>query len=218
MNAPVSMSRQAYLALDADIVSLRLKPGAMLSEGDLRERYGMGRTPIREALHRLEREGLVEIHPRRGVRVTQVDVFQQLNLLEARRPLERLLAKSAALRATQEERTEMLKIAAELETVDDDTDNERFHSLNRQSHRAVAQASKNDVMISLYGLLHGMSRRFWSAYYRQYASLAEGARLHCQLLRAVAAGDVESAEAHAAGLIDYLEEFARKVLSKETVK
>jgi len=218
LNDSTSMTRQAYLALDADIVSLRLKPGTMLSEGDLRERYGMGRTPIREALHRLEREGLVEIHPRRGVRVTQVDVFQQLDLLEARRPLERLLAKCAALRATQEERAEMLKIAAELDTVGEDTDNEHFRSLNRQSQRAVAKASKNEVIVSLYGLLHGMSRRFWSAYHRQYASLAEGARLHCLLLRAVAAGDVASAEAQATELIDYLEEFARKVLNKEIVK
>lgn len=197
---------------------MRLKPGTMLSEGDLRERYGMGRTPIREALHRLEREGLVEIHPRRGVRVTQVDVFQQLDLLEAQRPMERLLAKCAALRATEEERAEMLKIAAELDTVGEHTDNEQFRSLNRQSHRAVAKASKNEVIVSLYGLLHGMSRRFWSAHYRQHASLAEGARLHCHLLRAVAAGDVASAEAHATELIDYLEAFARRVLNKEIVK
>ena len=69
------------------IVTRQLRPGSMISENQLSEQLGCGRTPIREALQRLKFEGFVEIHARRGVLVAPIDVVKQLELLEVRRPL-----------------------------------------------------------------------------------------------------------------------------------
>ena len=91
---PGSLAEGAYRALEEMIVTRQLRPGSMLSENQLSEQLGCGRTPIREALQRLKFEGYVEIHPRRGVLVAPIDVLKQLELLEVRRPLENLVVPS----------------------------------------------------------------------------------------------------------------------------
>ena len=93
-----SLTDRAYVALEEMICTLRLEPGEVLSEGALSETLGIGRTPVREALQRLAREGLVTVLPRRGVLVSEFNVKKQLRMLEVRRELERLMARSAASR------------------------------------------------------------------------------------------------------------------------
>src|SRR4029079_11997900 len=88
------------------IVTLQLLPGTVLSEQALALRLKIGRTPIREALQRLARDGLVVIMPRRGIMVSEINLKLQLRLLEVRRELERLMASLAAERATTAERRE----------------------------------------------------------------------------------------------------------------
>ena len=102
-----SLAEVAYRAIEEMIVTRRLRPGSMISENQLSEQLGCGRTPIREALQRLKFEGFVEIHPRRGVLVAPIDVVKQLELLEVRRPLECLVVRLAAVRALDRERAEM---------------------------------------------------------------------------------------------------------------
>ena len=95
-----TLTEKAYRALEEEIVTLRIPPGSVVSEAILSRRLGVGRTPIREALQRLAREWLVVIMPRRGIVVSEIDPIRQLRLLEARREIERFLARSAAKRAT----------------------------------------------------------------------------------------------------------------------
>src|SRR5688572_10962031 len=99
-----SLTDLAYLHLEEMIVTLKLAPGQVVSEGELSVATGIGRTPIREALQRLARERLVSILPRRGIIVSAIDVKSQLRLLEVRRELERFIARAAARRATEAER------------------------------------------------------------------------------------------------------------------
>ena len=100
-----SLTDRAYADLEEMIVTLQLAPGSAVSELELASYLGIGRTPIREALQRLARERLVTIVPRRGIFVSEINVTSQLRLLEVRRELERLIARSAARRATDVERT-----------------------------------------------------------------------------------------------------------------
>src|ERR1700710_1525253 len=95
---PRSFAEQAYDMLEEMIVTLVLSPGTILTEGELIEKTGLGRTPMREALQRLSDVGLIDIIPRQGTKVTEIDVADQLLLLEVRRELERLIATSAAQR------------------------------------------------------------------------------------------------------------------------
>src|SRR3979490_1523366 len=106
-----TLTDRAYRELEEMIVTLQLSPGTVLSEQALAVRLKIGRTPIREALQRLARDGLVVIMPRRGIMVSEINLRLQLRLLEVRREIERLMASLAAERATPEERREFAEVA-----------------------------------------------------------------------------------------------------------
>ena len=99
--ARATLTEQAYRVIEEQIVTLRLKPGDVLSEQMLSATFKIGRTPIREALQRLAREGLVTILPRKGILVSDINPRNQLLVLEVRRELERLLSRAGAERATR---------------------------------------------------------------------------------------------------------------------
>src|SRR5215475_11546767 len=106
-----TLTEQAYRLIEEQIVTLRLRPGNVLSEQMLSATYKIGRTPIREALQRLAREGLITILPRKGILVSDINPRSQLLVLEVRRELERLLSRAGSERATAEQRRDMLDIA-----------------------------------------------------------------------------------------------------------
>ena len=95
-----SLSDQAYYRIRELIVTLELPPGSLVSERELMERLGLGRTPVREALRTLARERLVEVYPRRGIFVSPVNVGDLAGLSEVRATLESFAARLAAERAT----------------------------------------------------------------------------------------------------------------------
>src|SRR5262245_65347722 len=105
-----TLTDRAYRELEEQIVTLRLKPGEFLSEYALASSLRIGRTPIREALQRLGREGLVTILPRKGILVAETDPRRQLLVLEVRRELERLLSRLGAQRASEEQRRRFREI------------------------------------------------------------------------------------------------------------
>ena len=87
-----TLTEQAYRLIEEQIVTLRLKPGDVLSEQMLSATFDIGRTPIREALQRLAREGLITVLPRKGILVSDINPRSQLLVLEVRREIERLLS------------------------------------------------------------------------------------------------------------------------------
>ena len=123
---PESLTDKAYAVLEEMIVTLQLEPGEVLSETALSQELEIGRTPIREALQRLNREGLVQILPRKGILVSDINPRKQLLLLEVRRELERLIARSAAQRATDDERAQFIAIADGMEAAASENDDISF--------------------------------------------------------------------------------------------
>ncbi len=126
-----TLTEQAYRQLEEQIVTLRLAPGEFVSEYALAESLAFGRTPIREALQRLAREGLVVILPRRGIQVSETDTRKQLLVLEVRRELERLLARLGAQRATDVQRRRFNEIADGMERAARTNDDIAFMRLDR---------------------------------------------------------------------------------------
>ncbi|MGQ4436385.1 GntR family transcriptional regulator [Streptomyces sp. SAS_260] len=114
MQQKTNKADQAYDALQSMITFQELPPGSMLSEAALMDLTGLGRTPVREALQRLARERMVEIHPNRGVFVAGTSVEAQLKLLELRRTVEELAVRLAAHRASTEQEGAMLRLADRL--------------------------------------------------------------------------------------------------------
>ena len=204
-----SLTDEAYAALEERIVTLEMPPGAALSEQALCLQVGLGRTPVREALQRLAREGLVAVLPRKGIRVTRTDASRQLLVLEVRRALERLLSTTAAERATPEQRAELEAIAAGMENAAATSDDKAFMRLDRAMNLVVMAAAHNDVAAGAMRLINGQSRRFWYQHYRSAADLPLCARLHAAQARAIALGDVAAAATALDRLIDYTEAFTR---------
>ena len=103
MADPTSPPRhRAYRALERMIVTLELAPGSVATEGALIERLGLGRTPVREAIQRLAWEGLLEVRPRAGLAIAPLHAGDWLRVLDARRGVEIVLARSAARFVTRE--------------------------------------------------------------------------------------------------------------------
>lgn len=179
----------------------------------LAERLGIGRTPIREALQRLAREKLVSILPRRGIVVSEINVGSQLRLLEVRRELERLIARTAARRATAEEREQFREIAKRFEKSARNDDDVAFMRTDREFNSLCSAASHNDFAASAMGLMHSLSRRFWYIHYKQAADMPLTAKLHADIARAIADADEERAARASDRLLDEIEKFTRETVS-----
>lgn len=210
-----SLPQRAYRLLEELIVTLQLRPGEVLSEIALANRLGIGRTPIREALQRLAREGLIVIIPRRGILVSELDVRRQLRLLELRRELERLNARNSARRASEEERDAFRRIADGMRNAAAQEDDIAFMRFDRALNLLLCRASRNEFVTNAMSLTHGLSRRFWFQHHREVGDLALCATLHADLAAAVAEADEDRAAAASDGLLDYVERFTRATLDAE---
>ena len=205
----VSLTEQAYRALEEQIVTLKIAPGTVVSEAVLGQRLGIGRTPIREALWRLARERLVTIIPHRGIIVSEINIKLQLRLLELRRVVERLVASRAAKRASDAERRRLEEIAAGMESAATANDDVAFMRLDREFNELTVAAARNEFATSAMSLVQGLSRRFWYLHYKEAADMPLAARLHADVARAIARGDGEAAGRASDALMDYIEDFAR---------
>ena len=191
------------------IVTLKILPGAAVSEAALSQTLGIGRTPIREALQRLARESLVSIFPRRGIIVSEINLKKQLRLLEVRREIERLIARSAARRATDEERAQLKSLAESFEASARVNDDVAFLRTDREFNTLCSTASHNEFAALAMGLMHSLSRRFWYIHYKQAADMPRTAKLHANIARAIAAGDEDRAAKASDKLLDVIEKFTR---------
>jgi DNA-binding GntR family transcriptional regulator len=211
-NSTDSLAETAYRRIEDMIVRRKLSPGAMISENQLADELGCGRTPIREALQRLRLEGFVEIHPRRGVLVSPIDVRRQLELLEVRRALDTRVASLAAARATDAERAEMRRLAAEIRDAARQRDTIRYLAANRAIHGIKAAATRNSVIETMLAAVNGLSRRFWYSYVEDTDAFREAADRHAAVLLAIADRDGAAAVAAADALLDFLERLTREAI------
>lgn len=210
-----SLTDKAYFYLEQMIVTLRLRPGSAVSESELSEQLGIGRTPIREALQRLARERLVVILPRRGIIVSEINVNSQLRLLEVRRVVERLVARSAARRASVETRQRFREIAATFERCGKSNDDVGFMDVDREFNDLCVEAARNEFATGAMSLMHSLSRRFWYLHYKQAADMPLTAKLHADIARAIAAGKEGAAGAAADRLLDTIETFTRATVTTD---
>lgn len=208
-----TLTDQAYRLIEEQIVTLRLRPGDVLSEQMLSATFGIGRTPVREALQRLAREGLVLILPRKGILVTDLNPRNQLLVLEVRRELERLLSRVGAERATDAQRRQLQEIARGMDLAARTNDDIAFMRLDNEFNRLLVEAAHNSYAARSMKLLQGLSRRFWYTHYRQAADLPLCARLHAEQARAIAGGEGAAAARASDRLIDYVESFTRETVA-----
>jgi DNA-binding GntR family transcriptional regulator len=193
----VRASDRAYEALREDIVEWRLLPGQVLGEVEQSERFGISRTPIREALSRLTADGLAEAHRGRGVVVSQVSLEDVRALFELREALD---CRAARLAARRRDPVAFQELAAELEAVvaqlhGPGTDRAEYYDLVERMDRAIDEATANPYLTASQRSLRLHLARVRKLSRTNPDRLARAAAEHAQIARAIADGSEELAEA-----------------------
>jgi DNA-binding GntR family transcriptional regulator len=197
---------RAYLAIRALIVSLELPPGAVIDERNLMQRLGLGRTPVREALRRLAQEQLVEVFPRRGMFVTNVDVRDLARISEVRLALEPEAARLAAERATDEERDALADLSDRIKRGAD------LMGLDERIHRAVYAASHNHLLEKTLSEYYVLALRIWTIALDRAQDLEDAVESHRDLIQAIVVGNGDRAAETMRAHVEDFEQAMRKVL------
>jgi DNA-binding GntR family transcriptional regulator len=162
-----SQSLQAYAVLEQAIVLGELKPNTVISEAELMETTGFGRTPLREAIQRLAKDRLVTIVPYRGAFVAPIDPLIELTLLEMRRELDPVLVKCAAELATSDQRTELRQLAEETRRLLAKDDRVAAVKIDAIVKKLLLEISANPYLTMVMRPIYALSRRFYFNVVRQ---------------------------------------------------
>jgi DNA-binding GntR family transcriptional regulator len=207
-----NQAQMAYRILEEMIVTLKLPPGSKISEKALNRSLGFGRTPIREALQRLAIEGTVKILPRSGVIVSDIDMADQLNMIEVRRELEKIIAGRAARLAMEDQRRVFLTLADNFDLAAQQNDENIFITTDREFNTLIVSTAKNKYVSYAIGPIEAQTRRFWYLHFKRFGDLARVSQLHANIARAIAANDEAGARQASDMLLDYVDEYTRKTL------
>ncbi len=207
-----SLSDRAYYSIRELIVTLELPPGSIVSERELQDRLGVGRTPVREALRTLARERLVDVYPRRGMFVSGVDVRDLAGLSEVRLTLESRAARLAAERATAGDRAEIGRLLDELEATRGALDERKLIDLDQRIHRHIYECTHNPFLEATLNEYYVLTLRIWFLALDRVVRLDEAVNEHRELLEAIQDGDGARAEQAMRLHVQGFEDAVRRVL------
>jgi DNA-binding GntR family transcriptional regulator len=208
----VSQTEKAYATLEELIVTGELPPGSQWSEIALSERIAIGRSPTRAALQKLAFQHLVEIAPREGIFISEIDYPGQIKVIQARREIEKLIMTEAAQCATEQERESMRQVIQQLEELKAHPDPLGYLRTNFDWTKLLCEACRNSYAAEFYAMLAGLARRFWYFHQERHTNLPTICELHIRQLQAVVDGAAEDAVQAATARNDYAENFARTTL------
>jgi DNA-binding GntR family transcriptional regulator len=156
-----SLTDEVYNALKWRILTHDLRPGGLFTEDDLSRLSGYGRSPVHQAVHRLQYDGLVEILPRKGIVVRAFSGRDINQLIEVRLPVEMEMARLAAQRARPEQLSALRALLAKGRTYLKRTDREGLMALDRNFHHGIAECTGNQVLMDVLENLHQRSMILW---------------------------------------------------------
>ena len=185
-----------------EILSLTLAPGALLDETSLAERFGMSRSPVREALIRLAGEDLVVMLANRSTIVAPIDVISFPKYVEALDIAQRMNTRLAAELRTETDLKAIARRQKEFEAAVKTGKHLAMSEANKQFHMAIAVAGQNPYLASFYERLLDQGRRMLHLHFQYLERTHDGYLLtdeHAEMLDAIRARDVNRADtlAHA---------------------
>lgn len=208
-----SLAENAYLLLRDRLIMLDIKPGDPINDGQIAAELGIGRTPVREAIKRLESDHLVVSYPRRGTFATGVDITQLADVSEIRELLEPLAARRAARMAGPKVRQELRDIADTIDKLEDGrAGQQELMRYDIQVHRLIYKAAANPHLEDVLIRYDNLATRIWCYMLEKMPSVTGHIAEHVDLLNAIAAGDEEKAATLALHHVTSFEETVRKVL------
>ncbi|MBO8195383.1 GntR family transcriptional regulator [Streptomyces oryzae] len=206
----LSLAERAYRAIRDQLVMLEIRPGAPINEDQLAQSLGVGRTPVREALKRLQYERLITTYPRRGTFATEVNITDLAHISEVRQELEPLAAAQAARRATAADRSSLSALQRELEGAHSrQRDAAELMHLDLQVHRAIYAATHNPYLEDALVRHDNLATRIWCLFIDQLSDVAGHVSEHGPLIEAIVTGDPDKAAQLARGHVENFERAIR---------
>ena len=210
-----SFKSKAYAALKNVIVSMdiyRNRSDIRLDERQLAHDFGVSRTPVREAMAQLEREGFVRSVPRRGVYVVRKTRREVIEMITAWAALESMAARLITQNATGEEIASLRRMFATFEGGQVQVKLDEYSEVNIEFHQAIIRMSRNSVLISLAENLFTHMRMIRRKTIGEKDRADRSIRDHMNIIEALEARDTARAEdlvrGHALGLADHVAQYA----------
>ncbi len=215
---PLSLADRAYHAIQDRLVRLDIRPGAPINEEDLCASLGLSRTPVREALKRLEHERLVVAYPRRGTFATEINVTDLTHISEVRELIEPAAAASAARHATPADQAVFRSLLGELAAGGGPAGSglagppAALMTLDTRIHRAVYAATHNPYLEDTLIRYSNLATRIWCLFLDRLTGMASHVGEHSALLGALLAGDDGAAAALARAHVTGFDKAIRAVI------
>ncbi|MEV4729812.1 GntR family transcriptional regulator [Saccharopolyspora sp. NPDC049426] len=193
--APTSMAERAYAAIQDQLIMLDIPPMSPIDDLALSEALGIGRTPVREALKRLEVDRLVVSYPRRGTFASGVDITDLASISDIRVHLEPLAARRASENASEVMRAELTELAEVIQ--DDDVvlkSRPELMQWDLRVHRSIYRAAGNPHLEDTLVRYNNLATRIFCVFLDRVTHFDRHVDEHVGLLRAVADGESREAE------------------------
>ncbi|MFK7858224.1 MAG: GntR family transcriptional regulator [Granulosicoccus sp.] len=188
-----NQAAHCYQQLIAGMQQAEILPGDYLREQTLAQEFGVSRTPVREALRKLETEGLVQSEPRLGMRVRTLDYQEVIELYEVREVHERAVARLAATKATTMELDELKALQADLEKAKHNP--KKMAPLNLRFHVALLRMAKNRFLTRAVETMQRTILLLGPSTLNDPKRAETAIKEHRSLIKALQSGDADKAEA-----------------------
>ncbi|MBC5743198.1 GntR family transcriptional regulator [Lachnospiraceae bacterium MD308] len=193
MNEYLPLRDVVFNTLRQAILRGELKPGERLMEIQLANKLGVSRTPIREAIRKLELEGLVLMIPRKGAEVADITEKSLKDVLEVRRALEELSVKLTCDRITKEEIKELEQAAENFRKTMKSKDITEIAEADVRFHDVIYTATKNQKLIQLLNNLHEQMYRYRIEYLKDEEVYPKLLKEHKEIIERINRGEKEEA-------------------------
>ena len=212
MNEYLPLRDVVFQTLRQAILRGELKPGERLMEIHLAQRLGVSRTPVREAIRKLELEGLVLMIPRKGAVVAEITVSDLEDVLEVRLALEELAVKHACRRITPEQLREVERLAEAFRNTLDGDDVGACAQADMNFHEAIYEATGNSRLVQILNNLREQMYRYRMEYLKDRQSHRQLTQEHGEILQALRERDETSALAATVRHIERQKEYIIRML------
>lgn len=199
-----------YEELKKRILTDLIKPGMRMMEVELADEMGVSRTPVREAIRKLEKEGLVTIRPGKGAYASLMSVKRMMDILEVRSNLEGLAACLAAKRMQDKAKASLRQVLEQFEDALLKGDMRAMIETDSRFHRMIVDASDNSHLIALVEQLQELVLRFRYIYYKDFKRAKEMVPEHRCIYEAILNKDAKRASKAAFNHIDRLKDMILK--------
>ena len=199
-----------YEELKRQIMVGEIPPGTRMMEVEMADEMGVSRTPVREAIRKLEKEGFVTIEPRRGAYASDISVKDLIDVLDVRRFLEGMAAELAAKQLSDEGRDSLIHSQEDYKNAIISGDIQRIIHADERFHKIVVGCSNNKTLIQMVNQVQELALRFRYIFYEDFGRFQGQPKENQEIIDAIIAGDGELAIELASTHISHLKEFVEK--------